>query len=254
MSASAAGATAEWRGQPREALKWEVLGDEALLRARPSKFNQLSIGIDTAYYYAAMLERPTEARAALARSFARVPLSQISPEDRPWRNLARLAFRMRDPALAHQALDGYEHDQAAREPDVEGGRAFFAAHVALAEQRWDAALPLLREADRRLSIFDKYGTVAMAQAHDLAGHADSAIVYFERFAAVKDPNMSEDSQWLAGSYKRLGELYEAKGDRDKAIASFEKFVEMWKDAEPELQPRVAEVRERLKKLRATTKG
>jgi tetratricopeptide (TPR) repeat protein len=79
-------------------------------------------------------------------------------------------------------------------------------------------------------------------------------VYFEKFAAYKDPNLSEDAQFLAGSYKRLGELYEAKGDREKAMANYEKFVDLWRNAEPELQPKVAEVRDRLNKLRANRKG
>ncbi len=223
---------AELRGQPREALKWNTVSDGAAYKAQKSKGGELSIGLDTVYYYAAMLERPADARAAWARTTARVPLSQVVPAERPWRNIARLAVRVHDPAMARLALDGFEHDLAAREPDVEGGRAFFAAHVALAEQKWDQGIQLLHEADKRYSIFDIYALAALAQAHDLAGHADSAIVYFEKFAAFKDSNMNEDSQFLAGSYKRLGELYEAKGDREKAIANYEKFVDLWKNAEP----------------------
>ena len=252
--AAAVGSIAELRGQPREALKWYTISDDAAYKAQQSKGVELTIGLDTVYYYAAMLERPADARAAWTRTTARVPMSQVAPAERPWRNIARIAVRMQDPAMARMALDGFEHDQAASEPDVEGRRAFFAAHVALAEQKWDQGIQLLHEADKRYSIFDIYALAAFAQAHDLAGHADSAIVYFEKFAAFKDSNMNEDSQFLAGSYKRLGELYEAKGDRDKAIANYEKFVDLWKNAEPELQPKVAEVREKLTRLRATKKG
>ena len=254
QGAGSVGSVAELRGQPREALKWTVTGDEAALHAQASKANQLSIALDTVYYYAVMLERPADARAALTRALARVPVSQLAPEERPWRNLAGLAFPMRDPALARQALDGFEHDLAGMAPDADGARAYFGAHVALAEQRWDAAIPLLHEADRRFAIDDKDAMADLAQAFDYAGKTDSAIVYFERFAAVKDPNMGDDARWLAGTYKRLGELYDAKGDREKAIANFEKFVDLWKNAEPELQPKVAEVREKLAKLRATKKG
>ena len=142
---------------------------------------------------------------------------------------------------------------ASREPDADGGRAFFAGHVAFAEGKWDEAIRQLQEADKRVSIFDQYAFVALAQAHDFAGHSDSAIVYFEKFVAHKDPNMNEDSQFLAGSYKRLGELYDAKGDREKAIANFEKFVDLWKNAEPELQPKVTEVREKLNRLKGASK-
>lgn len=96
--------------------------------------------------------------------------------------------------------------------------------------------------------------IALAQAHDLARHPDSAIVYFERFAAMRDASSGEEGQWLPGTYKRLDELYEDKGNKSKAIASYEKFVELWKDAEPELQPKVAEVREKLNRLRGSQRG
>jgi hypothetical protein len=58
-----------------------------------------------------------------------------------------------------------------------------------------------------------------------------------------------DASLLAGMQKRLGELYEAKGERDKALSHYLQFVALWKDADPELQPRVAEVRQRIAHLK-----
>jgi hypothetical protein len=43
-------------------------------------------------------------------------------------------------------------------------------------------------------------------------------------------------------------LYEAKGDSPRAIANLQKFVELWKDADAELQPVVADARARLARL------
>jgi hypothetical protein len=54
-----------------------------------------------------------------------------------------------------------------------------------------------------------------------------------------------DATWRALSYHRLGELYEAKGDRTNAARFYSAFVELWKNADPELQPRVAETRRKL---------
>ncbi len=48
--------------------------------------------------------------------------------------------------------------------------------------------------------------------------------------------------------RRLGELYEHQGERQKAIGYYDRFVELWKDADPELQPVVREVRARLARL------
>ena len=57
-----------------------------------------------------------------------------------------------------------------------------------------------------------------------------------------------DASNVGSNYKRLGELYENKGDRVKAAEYYTKFVRLWKDADPDLQPAVADVKRRLAKL------
>ena len=54
---------------------------------------------------------------------------------------------------------------------------------------------------------------------------------------------------MAPAHKRLGELYEAKGDARRAAEHYSAFVELWKRADPDLQPKVAQVRTRLAALR-----
>jgi tetratricopeptide (TPR) repeat protein len=63
------------------------------------------------------------------------------------------------------------------------------------------------------------------------------------------PFQLADADYLAGTYKRLGELWQQKGDRQKALGYYLKFVDLWKNADPDLQPRVAEVRRRIARLR-----
>ena len=53
---------------------------------------------------------------------------------------------------------------------------------------------------------------------------------------------------LAPAYRRLGELYEARGDRAKARDYYGRFVDLWRDADPELQPIVANARAVVKRL------
>ena len=50
-------------------------------------------------------------------------------------------------------------------------------------------------------------------------------------------------------FKRLGELYEAKGDKQSALLWYERFVDRWAKAEPVLQPKVREVQGRIDRLR-----
>ena len=91
----------------------------------------------------------------------------------------------------------------------------------------------------------------LARIYDLAGNADSAIAFFERYTSDPDEPVrlwDIDGFSLAGAHKRLGELYEAKGQREKAASHYAKFVDLWKGADPELQPHVREARERLRDL------
>ncbi|MFN2316842.1 MAG: tetratricopeptide repeat protein, partial [Gemmatimonadales bacterium] len=124
------------------------------------------------------------------------------------------------------------------------------AHLALADGRWDDAIRLLHEADRRVSVYFRYAWVQIGRAHDLAGRPDSAIAYLQRYVDTPDPQPDMDGQWLARTHKRLGELYESKGDTERAIANYARFVNLWRDAEPELQPQVRDVNQRLERLRA----
>jgi hypothetical protein len=60
--------------------------------------------------------------------------------------------------------------------------------------------------------------------------------------------LAVDAEFLAGTHKRLGELWEQRGDRRKAIEHYSRFVELWTKADPELQPQVADVKNRLRRL------
>ena len=61
---------------------------------------------------------------------------------------------------------------------------------------------------------------------------------------------STDPLDLAPTLRRPGELYEQRGDRVKAVEADSRFAELWKDADPEFQPLLAEVRQRLARLSA----
>jgi serine/threonine-protein kinase len=53
---------------------------------------------------------------------------------------------------------------------------------------------------------------------------------------------------LAPKHLHTAELYERRGDRDKAKYHYLRFIELWKDCDPELQPIVRDVRSRLERL------
>ena len=92
----------------------------------------------------------------------------------------------------------------------------------------------------------------LARAYDLDGKPDSAIVVYERFLSIPYLDRTQvDGAFVPAVHKRLGELYEARGQRDKALAHYRAFIELWQDADPELQPKVTDARQRMALL---TKG
>ena len=80
------------------------------------------------------------------------------------------------------------------------------------------------------------GLYQMGAVYDRLGIADSALMAYQQAIDIPtlDGRVFNESYRLASTYKRLGELYEGKGDRKKAAEYYGKFVELWKDADPEL--------------------
>ena len=92
----------------------------------------------------------------------------------------------------------------------------------------------------------------LARAFDKLNQSDSALAHYE---ALRKPytvtfTAEHNPAALPIAARRLGELYEAKGDITNAIKNYEEFVKLWKDADPELQPQVADIKARIARLRA----
>jgi tetratricopeptide (TPR) repeat protein len=248
-AAGALGYVAYLQGRRRDALRWHTARSEALMRVAPSAVNRLNFAFDTAQD-AALGTDSAAGRAALQRGLARLPLDSIPPTERPWQELAKLAAALGDAALARRALAGFDQDLAETSREPQGRRAYFSAHVALAERRWDEAIRLLQEADARTAIDERYAMAQLGRAFHLAGQADSAIAYYRKFLATPDPLPVEDARARAWTYRWLGELYDDAGRIRDAMTSYERFVDLWAQADPSLQPQVSEVRKELERLRA----
>ena len=54
---------------------------------------------------------------------------------------------------------------------------------------------------------------------------------------------------LAPRFRRLAQIEDRRGNAEKAIAYYCRFVDLWKDSEPELRAQVDEAQERLTVLR-----
>jgi serine/threonine protein kinase/tetratricopeptide (TPR) repeat protein len=87
---------------------------------------------------------------------------------------------------------------------------------------------------------------ALAKAFVERGEVDKAITEYERLIMF-DPKSPSRALIHPLYHYRLGMLYEQKGFKDKAKAQYERFLDLWKDADLD-RPEPAEARKRLAAL------
>jgi tetratricopeptide (TPR) repeat protein len=192
--------------------------------------------------------QPERARQRIDAALQQTPLSRFDPADRPYLPLALLYAEAGRPERARGFLA--EHDRLVPEglrrlQSVERHAA--AGSIALAERRRQEAIDEFRQQDQGDCVICALGS--LGRAYDDAGQADSAVAVYERYVGTPYAfRVYPDAIWLARTYYRLGELYEARGNRAKAAENYAKFVRLWKNADPELRPKVLDAKSRLKAL------
>ncbi len=81
--------------------------------------------------------------------------------------------------------------------------------------------------------------------------------YDKAIAEVRKSQSFYDSSWRGFTYPLgfhlLGKIYEKKGDTQRAIYNTEKFLDLWKDADPDL-PDLIDTKKRLAKLQGMSKN
>jgi tetratricopeptide (TPR) repeat protein len=206
--------------------------------------------------------RGQSARAVrtLDAAIAATPLRSLPAQISPYPQVAQIYAMAGRPDRARAMLAQMQADirdtsiLRIREPD----RHSALGYIALAEKH---PLDAVREFRMSDSLPDgpasecaKCVAVSLGMAFDQANLPDSAIAEFRRYLDTPYTfALSVDNDNLAFVYKSLGQLYEAKGNAGEAATYYSKFVELWKNADPDLQPQVADVKQRLTHLRDTEK-
>jgi tetratricopeptide (TPR) repeat protein/tRNA A-37 threonylcarbamoyl transferase component Bud32/TolB-like protein len=231
--------------------------------ARGVPTQPVSDSIRAAFDDAWFRQLPERAVTRLDAILARRQLESLDVVDRPYFALARAYAVANRPDRARAVLAKYaaETKDTAQLRDEQSDLHAVLGEIALAEKRPRDAIAEFRKADQKpdgpagADVLPLYFN--LGRAFDAANEADSAIVMFEKYVGAPSfvrPFGFDDPIALAGISKRLGELYEAKGERAKAAEYYQKFVDLWKNADPELQPKVTEIRRRLARLQKSESG
>jgi tetratricopeptide (TPR) repeat protein len=239
----------ESHGQLREAER-HLREQERIGEQTGQPWDAVAAAANRAAFEARYRGRPEAALTSIRSALDRHPLDSMPPGNWPYVDLARAYTASGRPDLARRVLTEWERRVPAAQRAAERVTGLAYGDVLAAEGKVDAAARQYADANRRMSLCGVCGLAEMAALADRAGRADSAIALYRTLIDAPAPlyRVSTESQSLAPAYKRLGELYEAKGDRKQAAAYYGRFVDLWKDADPELQPGVREVRGRLAKL------
>jgi tetratricopeptide (TPR) repeat protein len=196
--------------------------------------------------------------ARLDAAIANVAFRELPMVDRPYFQAATALARTASAEKARAMVARYRAEvtdtsirrwQQALLHDVLG-------EIALAERKPQEAIVEFRKGDRGYDGFPANECAPclsfnLARAFDAAGQADSATVMYERYLSTPYWNRllpDLDPVRVPAIRERLGQIYEAKGNTEKAAENYRAFIELWKNADAELQPRVAEARKRLAKL------
>ena len=139
---------------------------------------------------------------------------------------------LHDAALDIRALVAFSHNDPAR------------------------AITLLEQAQLKASVAEaqasrlyqrSYHRFLRAEALYQLGRDEEALGWFSSFPGPGWGG-SIDYTHLAITHLRQGQIYERLGQPRKALEHYTKFIELWSDSEPELQPFVEDAKERSARL------
>lgn len=240
--------TAMVQGKLNESLKLQSQ-TAAYGVAHGSPSAPIGASLDSAFVESWYRGSKEKAVRLIEAGLQRTPLASLPPLSRPYVGLAQIYALSGRPDLAKKMLADFETTASTMPAEAAAAnRHGIEFAIALAEGRYADAVKEVKASD--IGSCTTCVLPVMALAYDYAQQNDSAIATYTRY--VESPSMlnrfGNDGFFLPGSYKRLGELWEAKGDRQKAVRYYTKFVELWKNADADLQPKVAEVKKRITRL------
>jgi DNA-binding SARP family transcriptional activator/TolB-like protein/Tfp pilus assembly protein PilF len=185
------------------------------------------------------------ALAVVDSALAATPLDSVLPGDRLYDELARFYASAGRLTRARELLEAAAVNDSviARTPGPE--RTWTRGVIALAEGRAADAESELNQA-AAAAVCTICVLPDLARAYDATRKLDAATLVYERYVTTPWLYRYEtDAAELGWALRRLAELHDLRGETAKAAAVRARLVQLWKQADPELQPFVSEARRRI---------
>jgi len=177
--------------------------------------------------------------------------SELPPPGRRYPRFGDLFVRAGRPDRAQQLHDefiGLLPDSDQEIPFWRNNLRLDQADIMVADGRAAEAAELFKAVRRDRLQCTLCELADIGHAYDIAGEADSALSYFTQYLETEGDRLGDDEDWLAAILRRSGEMHEARGEDEEAVEYYNRFVELWENADPLLQTQVSDVRARIARL------
>jgi tetratricopeptide (TPR) repeat protein/tRNA A-37 threonylcarbamoyl transferase component Bud32 len=236
------------RGHLRQAAQHlrEVL-PLAELRQLPA--DRLAAAFSQAGILSVFLNDQGGALRVLDSALQREPLDRVPLLDRPYAFVTITYALAGQPATAKRFRQEYQASVPEAVRSQSNNIDWMDGYIALSEGKGREALTAFHRARERGSCTN-CGYFEMGQSYEMLDMPDSALAQYT--LAVETPysdgSLDDRANNEARAFRRLGVLYDQKGDKQKALDYYGRFVARWRDADPELQPQVKEAKARMAAL------
>ncbi|EQB64037.1 MAG: hypothetical protein RBG1_1C00001G1616 [candidate division Zixibacteria bacterium RBG-1] len=165
-----------------------------------------------------------------------------------------------NPKMAYQILNELKRDIGEKLPAWQANYDYTVGLLAYEEGKYESALQQFKKTLEPL-LPNHAPQFHYAVSLLKTGHITEAISELKRVTWWSPISLDRinltllplSEYWPIASVKAhywLGVAYEQQGEKDKAIKEYEKFLEIWKEADPELQQKeIKDAKERLAKLK-----
>ena len=175
----------------------------------------------------------------------------LEPNERDDVRLAGLYGRAERGDRARELIAAYEGDVLKSSDVADRNAAVWGAYgnISMGEARYDDAVEEFTQARDLATGCAICFRTELAQAFLAAGQSDSAVSTYEEYLNTPMLHRDQiDNFNLWGVLIGLGEAYEATGDSEHAVENYNRFVDLWINADVALQPVVDDIKGRIVRL------